>query len=111
MRYGHEWVARQAMTDERLIRGSIYRPHILEKTFRNNLIYNDHRRGMNQKALAKKYGLSVASISRVLYVKERQMHPDRIEEEETRERYIRMAEYARLHTMLDAIKEMADDQR
>lgn len=109
MRYGHEWAARQAMTDERLIRGSIYRPHILEKTFRNNLIYNDHRRGMTQKALAKKYGLSVASISRVLYVKERQMHPDRIEEEKTREHYIRMMEYARLHTMLDAIKEMADE--
>ena len=107
--YGHEWMSRHAMTEERLIRGSIYRPHILEKTFRNNLIYNDHRRGMTQKALAKKYGLSVASISRVLYVKERQMSPERIEMEEIRERYIRMVEYVRLHTILDDIKEMAND--
>lgn len=108
--YGHEWMARYAMTHDNLVRSSIYKPHNLEKSFRNNLIYNDCKRGLSLRVLAKKYNLSVPSISRIFQNKQQQMDPERLEMHELREKYIRMTEYARLHPLLDALKDIGDGQ-
>jgi len=104
----HEWMARHSLTNDRLVRGSALNPHPSTNAFRNNLIYMDWKKGLTFKQLSKRYGLSY-NIVRGACLKAEEMHdPELIKTHQVREQYIRMAEYGRLHSILDALKEIGE---